>query len=46
MFTLSLYFIVLAIYTVCFAKCSSVQLLSNILAVKEGNRNEASALKL
>ena len=46
MFALSLYFIMLAIYTVGSALCISVQLLSNILAVKEGNRNEASALKL
>jgi hypothetical protein len=46
MFTLSLYFIMLAVYTVCFAICISVQLLSNILVVKEGNRNEASAVKL
>ena len=46
MFTLPLYFIMLAFYMLCFAICSSVQLLSNIIAVKEGNRNEASALKL
>jgi hypothetical protein len=45
MFMLSLYSFVLAIYTVHFAICNSVQLLSNILAVKEGNRNEAAAVK-